>query len=227
MELNTIYCQDCLEGLQKLKDKSIDCIIIDPPYNISYSSNYGTKEYKSKIQKTDWDKNFDFSLYFKELFRVLKNDSFMYVFGRFENFETMKKLGVKRILIWDKQDNGMGNLKDWGIGYEIIYLFKKGKPFIKGKRENGVIQCNKHSYWERIKHPTQKPLKLIKYIISKSSNRNDIILDCFIGSGTTAVACKELGRNFIGFEKEQEYVDIANTRLKKIQVQKPFKEWFK
>ena len=62
-------------------------------------------------------------------------------------------------------------------------------------------------------HPTQKPLKIIRGFISDCSNKEDVVLDCFIGSGTTAVACKELSRNFIGCDNCQDYVDIANKRL--------------
>ena len=74
---------------------------------------------------------------------------------------------------------------------------------------------NKHEM-TLFNHPTVKPLEMIETIIKASSNRDDIILDCFMGSGTTAVACKKLSRNFIGIEKEQKYIDIANKRLKEI-----------
>jgi len=79
-------------------------------------------------------------------------------------------------------------------------------------------QKTHHSVWnydidKKIGHVTPKPVEIIKNIIKHSSNEGDIILDCFMGSGTTAVACKELGRNFIGIEKEQEYIDLSNKRL--------------
>ena len=71
-------------------------------------------------------------------------------------------------------------------------------------------------------HPTQKPVKLFRNIIKDNTNEGDLVLDCFMGSGTTAVACNQLGRNFIGFEISQEYVDICNKRLE----QGNIKEWF-
>lgn len=78
---------------------------------------------------------------------------------------------------------------------------------------------------ENINHPTQKPLKLIQRIIQTSSKENDLVLDCFMGSGTTAVACKELGRNYIGFEISEEYCKIAEERINKVNNKKLI-EWF-
>ena len=82
-------------------------------------------------------------------------------------------------------------------------------------------QKTHHSVWnydidKKIGHVTPKPLEMIKNIIKHSSNKGDIVLDCFMGSGTTAVACKELGRNFIGIEKEQEYIDLSTKRINDI-----------
>lgn len=222
IELNKVHCMDCLEGLKMLPDNSVDLIVTDPPYGIGYKSNHGSKEYKKRVQNTDWDISFDFSNFFDEFYRVLKNDSYMYVWGRFENYETMKKLGMCRVLIWDKDHCGMGDLTDWGIGYELVYVFKKGKPKLIGGRTNGVFKIQHIGFFDKTLHPTQKPVKVIKHLLNKSSKDNDIVLDGFMGSGTTAVACKQLNRRFIGFELEQKYVDICNKRL----AQGNIKEWF-
>jgi len=123
-------------------------------------------------------------------------------------------LSADRILVWDKCHNGMGNLNDWGIGYEYIFLFKKGSPRIRGDRVNGVISYKHIGYFEKTVHPTQKPTGLIKLIILKSIGKEEgIVLDPFMGSGTTAVACKQLNKDFIGFEINRAYVNIANRRL--------------
>jgi len=76
------------------------------------------------------------------------------------------------------------------------------------------------TFKERLNHPTQKPIKLIRRLIKVSSNKDDIVIDCFMGSGTTALACKQLSRNFIGFEISKEYCDIANKRLKQENIKK-------
>tara|TARA_R110002012_G_scaffold47730_3_gene124850 strand:- start:191 stop:859 length:669 start_codon:yes stop_codon:yes gene_type:complete len=219
MKTNIIHNMDCLQGLKELPDNCIDLIVTDPPYRISYKSNYGTNEYKERVQHTDWDKDFNFSDYYSELWRVLKEDSFMYVWGRFENYEIMKALGMKRVLVWDKGHNSMGDLEDWGIGYELIYLFKKGKPKIRGSRDNGIIRITHIGYFDKTLHPTQKPTSVIRYLIEKSSDIGDIVLDAFMGSGTTAMACKQTDRRFIGYELESKYCDIANERLKQTQLE--------
>ena len=77
---------------------------------------------------------------------------------------------------------------------------------------NFILTSNKSAYGIT-SHPTEKPLNLIKHFVEIHSNPNDLVLDCFMGSGTTAVACKQLGRNFIGCDNNKEYVDIANKRL--------------
>ncbi len=106
-----------------------------------------------------------------------------------------------------------GELKSY---QELLELHEKGE--YDKRRFVFNNQKTHHSVWnydieKKIGHVTPKPLDLIKSIIKHSSNKESVVLDCFMGSGTTAVACKELGRNFIGIEKEQKYVDIANKRL--------------
>jgi len=219
MKADMVYNVDCLEGLKELSDECIDLIITDPPYGISYSSNSAKgADYKERYN-TDWDKDFNFSDYYSELWRVLKEDSYMYVWGRFENYETMKALGMNRVLIWDKDHNSMGDLEDWGIGFELVYVFKKGRPKLRGKRVNGVFRIQHPGFFEKTLHPTQKPTSVIRYLIEKSSDIGDIVLDAFMGSGTTAMACKQTDRRFIGYEIESKYCDIINERLKQTQLE--------
>jgi site-specific DNA-methyltransferase (adenine-specific) len=215
--LNKVVCGDCLELIKEIPNKSVDLVLIDPPYSINYKSNYGSKEYQHRIQTAqEWDNNFDFSIYFNDIFRVLKEDGYMYVFGRFENYDTMKMLGMVRVLVWDKDYTGMGDLSDWGIAYELIYVFKKGKPYLRGKRINGCIKLQHIGYFDKTLHPTQKPLNIIRLLIEKSTDNKGIVLDCFLGSGTTAVACMQLNRNFIGIDISPEYCKIAEQRLKAV-----------
>ena len=100
------------------------------------------------------------------------------------------------------------------------------RPFNPAKNFTDVWTFNIIGGKENVDHPTQKPIKLIQRIINTSSNKTDIILDPFMGSGTTAVACKELDRKYIGFEISKDYCDIAEKRLKKVN-NKKLKEWFK
>jgi site-specific DNA-methyltransferase (adenine-specific) len=213
-ELNKIYCMDCLEGLKKIPDNSVDLILTDPPYSINYYSNHGSEEYKKRIQTAlDWDNNFDISLYLPELIRITKEDSYILIFGCEENINIMKKLGCHQILIWNKEHCGMGDLSDFGIGYEFIFYFKKGNPKLRGKRINGIINCMNIGFFDKTVHPTQKPEKLLRYLINKCSDNENIVLDAFAGSGSCAIACKQLNRKFICFEINPEYCKIANKRL--------------
>ncbi len=117
-------------------------------------------------------------------------------------------LNLPTLIQWKKIKEVLGinkNYEDLKEEYERRrYCFNEKK---------GKGNCWEISFKQRINHPTPKPLELIKDIISNSSKEGQIVLDCFIGSGTTAIACKQLNRNFIGTEKEQKYVDLANRRL--------------
>jgi len=232
--INTVVCGDCIEGLKKLPDNSVDLVLTDPPYNISYKSNHRKKS--KKYYKNEWDKHFNLIPYFKEMLRILKNDSVMIVFSRFDSMINMINISKETIphsvLIWNKMDYGMGDLNWFSLSYEIMQVYKKGNPKLNklnGKRPNGIFNVVKVQNFasseanvtgdERqdfMLHPTQKPIKLISDLIKICSNENDIVLDPFMGSGTTAVACKQLNRQFIGFEISKKYCDIAEKRLKAV-----------
>jgi len=225
MEINKIYNMDCLEGLKQLEDKSVDLIVTDPPYGMNFQSSH-RKEKHIKIKN---DNNLEWldDLFF-QLNRILKDNSLCYCFCSFHNIEKFminikKYINIKNILIWVKNNTSMGDLAgDYAPKYEFIIFISKGRKILNGKRDSNILKFSKT---KNEHHPTEKPLNLIKYLISKSSKEGDIVLDCFMGSGTTAVACKELGRNYIGFELEKKYCDIAEARLKEVN-NKKLKEWF-
>ncbi|MHA1868724.1 MAG: DNA-methyltransferase [Candidatus Heimdallarchaeaceae archaeon] len=227
MEINKIYQGDCLELMKEIEDKSIDLILTDPPYGIGYD---------------EWDiLNTSF---LKGCKRILKPNGQVFVFCGWSNVISVLKRGkdffiLKDWIIYDRQ-KGRGTKKSlvstredilWFINSEE-YTFNKDKAYSTiVKKTKGMGEKNKRktraltNVWtdvppivpwakERTKHPTQKPEFLFKRILEVFSNEGDIVLDPFIGSGTTAVACKQLGRNFIGFEINKDYVKIANKRLK-------------
>ena len=149
-----------------------------------------------------WDKNKIQKQYFTEMFRVSKNQI---IFGG-NHYGSI--LGdTTCYLVWDK-DNGDINFSDCELAWTS---FKTTIRKFKWKW-NGMLQ--EKMKWKEIRfHPTQKPLALFRWILKKYSKENEIILDPFLGSGTTAVAAKQLGRKFIGFEIEPKYIAIANERL--------------
>lgn len=240
MEINKVYCGNCFDILKTLPNESIDLILTDPPYGINFQSGHRQQVSDIKFDKFKLDDNL---LWYKEFYnecmRILKNNSFFYVCFRFDSlFEIAKLFGdeVKpfKVMIWDKMDYGMGDLNFFSVSYEIILCYKKGNPKLKNynKRPDGIFRIPKVQSFaskENIKtgdknqdfmlHPTQKPLELMRRLIQFSTNKNDLVLDCFAGGGSTLIASKQLKRNFIGIEIEQKYCDVINQRLIKLNKQ--------
>jgi len=222
MELNKIYNMDCLEGLKQLEDNSVDCVITYPPYNISRNTNFkcGLKG-RNGMDFGEWDKGFPITEFIKELPRVLKKGSNVIIFNAWENLgdiaTQMKEVGIepKRCLIYQKINPApfnMNRLFTNTCEYIVWGVYGENWTFNNDGLENGVFLT---TVQDKTLHPTMKDIKIIKKLISVLSNSNDVILDCFMGSGTTAVACKELGRNYIGFELNKGYCKIAEDRLEK------------
>jgi DNA modification methylase len=242
MEINRIYNLNCLEGLRNISDNSVDLIITDPPYMISQKGkSIGRKSLSSKSWKRDMDIKLDFGewdnfqsekdffefteKWFKECARVLKPKGWIYIFfdkqktGYFDLFFG-KKYGIKSrtVFVWAKSNPVPSFRKvNWLSASEFVWVGSKGESKLKNflkqtEMHNYMVTPNKSSYGET-SHPTEKPKSVINKFILTNSNEGDLILDPFIGSGTTAVCCKELKRNFIGFEISEEYCKIANKRL--------------
>ena len=120
---------------------------------------------------------------------------------------------VQNVIIWLKNNWTAGDLySDFGNQYECIAFMPKDQFELKSKRYPNVWKFDRVNA-DKLQHPTQKPLSLIRRLIECATDKSEMILDPFMGSGTTAVACKELDRQFIGFEINSDYVNIANKRL--------------
>lgn len=213
LELNKIYCGDCLELMKQIPDKSIDLVLTDPPYgidigkmNFTNSVNGGVAKRNDYKGKADWDKYTPDSEYFAEIMRISKNQI---IFGG--NYFTDKLSPSGCWIIWDKrvEDKYSNDFADCEMAWTS---FKKPSRIIR-YLWSGMLQGNMQAK-ERRQHPTQKPTEVIRKILNDFSEPNQTILDPFLGSGTTAVACQELHRNFIGIEISPEYVKIAEDRLK-------------
>lgn len=206
---------DCLEVMDKLIEQGVkvDMILTDPPYGINFVSNYRKEKYK-KIINDDCLKWVDeFSL---KVFKLLKNNSHGYIFCSFHNVDKFKAslekyFKIKNILIWEKNNTGMGDLKgDYAPKYEMIIYINKGRKTLNGKRDSNILHFKRSG---NKLHPTEKPVDLLEFLVLKSSEENQIVLDCFMGSGSTGVACKNLNRNFIGIELDDNYFRIAKERI--------------
>ena len=217
IELNKIYNEDCLDGMKRIPDGSVDLIVTDPPYLINYSRHVKGHRFENKILN---DNNPELiSKYIKECYRILKNNSAMYMFASHKTVDFFKQeledtgFNVKNMIIWDKQRQGMGDTSTvFGFQYELIFFVSKGQPKIRGKRLSDIWSFPKVVGRNQV-HQNQKPIELIERCVTKHSNEGDVVFDGFLGSGTTAIACLNTNRNFIGFELDKGYFDIATKRI--------------
>lgn len=224
--MNTIVLGDSYELIKKIPDNSIDLIVTDPPYLINYKTAH-RKDKEHKFCKTIAnDNNPDLvKAIIKESYRILKENSAMYIFCSFDKVDFFKQciessgFNVKNMIVWVKNNWTAGDLENaYGKQYELCFYVNKGLRKINGKRITDVWDSKNIKGLKRVVgneqiHQNQKPLELIKMMIKNSSNKNDIVLDCFSGSGTTAVACKEIGRNYIGIEIDKDFHKISVDRL--------------
>lgn len=214
-----IHNEDCILGMKNIESESVDLVVTDPPYLVNYKT--GRRKDKthrfSKVILNDDNEQLIID-YINECYRVLKNNSAMYMFCSSDRVEFFKKqledkFKIKNMIIWVKNNHTAGDLKgSFGRKYEIIFLVVKGKKHFNGKRLTDIWEFDRVSGKKQL-HQNQKPLDLIKQCIEKHSDEGDLVFDGFAGSGTTAIACKELNRNFIGFELDKGYYDIAIKRL--------------
>ena len=194
----------------------MDMILCDPPYGINYRSNHRVKSPKFDVIVGDTD-DVRLSAY-ADMYRVMKHNSVCIIFASYKNFavdyaELVKRFDVKNVIVWWKHGGGMGDLRHTLFtDYELAIVCHKGKCPIRGKREGSVWECNKVNPNEML-HPTQKPIGILERLIEKYSDESDVIMDTFMGSGSTGVACANTGRRFIGIEKDQKYFDIASDRI--------------
>lgn len=215
-----IILGDCLEEMKNIPSGSVDFILTDPPYNIARENNFHTMG-RSGIDFGEWDKNADILSYIKECARVLsKNGSFI-VFNDWKNLgdivKEAEKFGfVTKDMLRLEKTNPMPRNRDrrYITDFECAIWFTMPNAKWTFNRQDPNYQRPKFiCSIDKGLHPTQKSLKLMEELVKIHSNENDVILDCFAGSGTTLLAAKNLGRQFIGIEKEKEYYDIILKRL--------------
>ena len=193
--LNQVTCGDCLELMKDLPDGCVDLVVTDPPYGVDI----------------DWWDVAPNKSFIDECLRIASGSIIMFGGASVRSVKEFMKLEPNRILIWTPKFT-LSHLCSNGIAwrYHPIYCWNlpKKQDGVKWDVLNDSTECG--NAW---KHSCSKPVTLMKKLVAISKS-NDIILDPFAGSGTTLVAAKELGRQFIGFEISQEYCDIANERLK-------------
>ena len=192
--IGKITCADCLDILKQLPDKCVDLVLTDPPYGIGISND----SVRHRHPKKDWDNNIPNKKVFDEMLRISTNQI---ICGG--NYFALPP--TRCFIVWDKQIS-----PDFSLAMAEYFWtsFDRLAKIYRMPSEKG----------ERI-HPTQKPLKLFETILSDYSKENDLVLDCFSGSGTTEVACHNLKRRFICIEKDPQYWKASCERLEQAQRQ--------
>lgn len=219
---------DCLELLKNIPDKSIDLVVTDPPYILETdgagmfgkkADNYGGQRYVMK--NIDFMKNGISEDVLEELCRVMKKIN-IYIWCSQKQLPIFYKYFVKEkkcnwnLLTWHKTNPTptCGNKYLTDTEYCLFFREKGVKVYGEYSTKRTYYVTTKNLEDKKLyKHPTIKPLDIIKNLIINSSLENDIVLDCFMGSGTTGVACKKLNRNFIGMELDEQYFEIAKKRI--------------
>lgn len=207
MNINLKNC-DCFKELKNIPNNSIDLILTDPPYGINYKSKC-----RKDFKKIKGDKKLAIPL--NEFMRVLKPTGCALIFYSPKNELIDKR--KKNTLIWLKNDQIIHEKeKDFGNfrgQYECIGFFPKSKfKFIKARPKN-VFKFSRVPP-KKLIHPTEKPIGLIKKLITICSKKGNVVLDPFMGSGTTGLACLKMKRKFIGFEIDKDYFELAKKRIK-------------
>lgn len=231
LELNKIYNMDCLEGMKQIPDNSIDLVVTDPPYKTtSRGSSGGTGgilKDKLNMKGMVFEHNsIKFSEWLPELYRVLKERSHAYIMTNNKNLKDMlieienANFEIFKTLIWAK-NSPITNMY-YMDSHEYIIFCRKGKAKrINNCGAKSVLNINNV---KNKQHPTEKPIELMKIFIENSCQENETVLDPFMGAGSTALACINTNRNFIGFELNKEYFDIAEKRIKNHFVQERINE---
>jgi site-specific DNA-methyltransferase (adenine-specific) len=203
--ISEVTNEDCMEGMARYSDKYFDLAIVDPPYGINMDggniggNNCGkTKDYTKK----DWDNKIPDKEYFNELKRISKNQI---IWGANHFIENIPQSNSSCWIIWDKDNTG--NFADCELAYTSFKTAVRMFTF----RWNGMLQQDMKNKEYRI-HPTQKPVALYKWILSKYAKQGDKILDTHLGSGSSRIAAYEMGFDFTAFELDTEYYEAQEKR---------------
>lgn len=210
--MNKIYNENCMIGMSKMEDNSVDITVTDIPYGAVNRESNGLRN----LDKQDADIfNLDMEELLTEIKRVTTGQ--IIIFCGKEQFSEIfaffaKEKGTTRPLIWEKTNpSPMNGQHVYLSGVEFAVWFKpRGRKVFNAFCKNTVFR---HSNGQRKIHPTQKNIELFKEIILDNSNEGELVFDPFMGSGTTAIACIDTARNFLGYELSEEYFLLAENRI--------------
>lgn len=212
--------------MREIEDCSVDLVVTDPPYGIDFRSGHRQKSELKSIEGilNDGKDNTEFlSGVIDELNRVMKDNSHIYWFTRWDRIQHQMPLleryfNVKNAIVWKKNNWSMGDLQGAYAGqYEVILFAQKGRRILNEvegrKRHPDVLEFDRVPA-SRLRHSHEKPEDLIEFLIRKSSNEGELVLDPFAGSGTTAAVAKRLNRDYITIELDEDFAKIAGDRIR-------------
>lgn len=221
---------DCISEMRKLIDEGVkvDLVLTDPPYGINYKTNRRKDKNHDFCSTIENDE--DMEIVRKALplvYRLLENGGAMYLFTQDSvlaetlNLVELSGFKLKNILVWDKGNWSAGDLKgSYGKRTEFIIYAVKGRhilnPIGDTKRHANILEFSRVVGKKQV-HQNQKPVDLLEFLIKKSTDDGGVVLDFTMGSGSTAVACKNLNREFIGIELDEKYFNIAEERCNEYQ----------
>lgn len=218
-----LICGDSTDSavIDRLMDGvKADMVFCDAPYGYKYESNY---QDKYEMLQND-DKILDF---IPAIWGAMKNNCPVYEFCGWQSLKQWLEyfentsLDLKNVIIWKKNNWSMGDLKGAYAGqYEVILYLNKGRVELNGARDTDIWEFDREP---PKMHPTMKPIELIAYALSKSSKKDDVVLDCFGGSGSTLIACEQTGRKCYTCEIDPKYVDVIIARWEKFTGRKAVK----
>jgi len=222
----TLSLGDCLEVMADFKPMSLDAVITDPPYMIGAISTGNNKAKAggwADMENSAWW----YAEWLKLARRALKQEGYACVFGNWRSLPTMLyafskiKWQVDSLMIWDKEWIGPASPRQLRPTYEVVLFAGMPNAKIDDRSASDVYRCR----WmagnsKTTAHAAEKPVDLIRHLIRLTTKPGDVVLDCFMGSGTTGVAAHIEGRRFIGIERDHEYFhEIAVPRLQGSQAQ--------
>ena len=212
MELNKVYNEDCLEGMKRIPDNHVNITLTDIPYGVVNRKSNGLRNLNKESAD---DFNIDMDELLREIYRVTEGQIVIFCgkeqFSEIYKFFANKK-GTTRSIIWQKTNpSPMNGQHVYLSGIEHAVWFKpRGRKVFNAHCKNTVFT---YSNGSRKIHPTQKHIELFKELILDNSNEREIVFDPFMGSGTTAVAAIDTGRNYIGFELDEDYHKLSEQRI--------------
>lgn len=203
--MNKVYNMDCLTSMKEMKDNQFDLAIVDVPYGIGVDGGIGggVLTLKSNFEKKHWDKEPPKQEYFNELFRVSQNQI---IWGANHFIERINK-NSSCWIVWDKV-NGNNNFADCELAWASFKTSVRKFTF----QWQGMLQGDMKNKEFKI-HPTQKPVKLYKWLLENYAKQGDTILDTHLGSGSSRIACYDMGFDFTGYELDKDYFDLQEKRF--------------